>query len=55
MHKKLLRSVLVAAFSVLVAVGASSGFAKVKQDVRADSAWPLIAPHVVGAKSGAVS
>jgi len=42
MGKKMLRSVLVAAFSVGVAFGVVSGFSEAKGDVLADSVWPPI-------------
>ncbi|MDT0394260.1 MULTISPECIES: hypothetical protein [Streptomyces] len=38
----MLRSVLVAAFSVGVAFGVVSGFSEAKGDVLADSVWPPI-------------
>jgi hypothetical protein len=44
MRKKMLRSVLVAAFSTVVAVGALSGLVGAKGDTRADSTWgPAVA------------
>lgn len=42
MGKKMLRSVLVAAFSVGVAFGIAGGLSGAKGDVRADSVWPPI-------------
>ena len=39
MHKRTLRSVLVAAFSAVVAFGVLSGLAGAEGDVRADSSW----------------
>ncbi|GLW49167.1 hypothetical protein Stsp02_48280 [Streptomyces sp. NBRC 14336] len=42
MGKKMLRSVLVAAFSVGVAFGVVGGLSEAKADVRADSVWPSI-------------
>ena len=42
MGKKMLRSVLVAAFSVGVAFGVVGGLSEGKMDVRADSVWPPI-------------
>jgi hypothetical protein len=39
MRKRTLRSVLVAAFSAVMAFGALSGLAGTKGDVRADSSW----------------
>lgn len=50
MRKRTLRSVLVAAFSAVMAFGALSGLAGTKGDVRADSSWG----PVVGADSVAV-
>ncbi len=43
MRKRELRSVLVAAFSAVVAFGALSGLAGTKGDVRADSSWGPVA------------
>ncbi|MCX5332631.1 MULTISPECIES: hypothetical protein [unclassified Streptomyces] len=43
MQKKLLRSVLAAAFSAVMAFGALSGLSEAKGDVRADSAWRVAA------------
>jgi hypothetical protein len=42
MGKRMLRSVLVAAFSAVVAFGALSGLFGTKGDVRADSVWSLV-------------
>ena len=39
MHKRMLRSALVAAFSTVVAFGALSGLAGTKGDTQADSSW----------------
>lgn len=39
MRKRMLRSMLVAAFSAVVAFGALSGLAGTKGDSRADSTW----------------
>lgn len=39
MHKRMLRSALVAAFSVAVALGTLTGLAGTKSDTRADSTW----------------
>jgi len=47
MRNKMLRSILVAAFSAVVAVGALSGLSEAKSDSRADSSWPSAAPTVV--------
>ncbi|MDT0465027.1 hypothetical protein RM764_18775 [Streptomyces sp. DSM 41699] len=38
----MLRSVLVATFSAVVAFGTLSGLAGAKEDVRADSVWSLV-------------
>jgi uncharacterized membrane protein len=46
MHKRMLRSALVAAFSAVVALGAVSGLAGTKGDVRADSTWRTSAVSV---------
>ncbi|CAL9513753.1 hypothetical protein ACFWQ6_25910 [Streptomyces coelicoflavus] len=43
MSKRMLRSVLVAAFSAVVAFGTLSGLSVEKGDARADSAWSLAA------------
>ncbi|MER5693137.1 hypothetical protein ACWDBO_17315 [Streptomyces mirabilis] len=43
MRNKMLRSVLVAAFSAVVALGGLSG---AKGDVRADSHWPAAAADI---------
>ncbi|GHA30951.1 hypothetical protein GCM10010372_33660 [Streptomyces tauricus] len=40
MGKKMLRSVLVAVFSAVVAFGALDGLSDAKGDVRADTSWP---------------
>jgi hypothetical protein len=39
----MLRSVLVAAFSAVVAFGALGGLSDAKGDVRADTRWPAVA------------
>ncbi|MEU6505617.1 MULTISPECIES: hypothetical protein [unclassified Streptomyces] len=49
MGKRLLRSVLVAAFSVGLTAGVLSGFASEKGDVRADTTWPAVAHTNVSA------
>lgn len=49
MRKRMLRSVLVAAFSAVVALGALSGFSDAKEDVRANSSWPSVAVNAEGA------
>ena len=41
MRKRMLRSVLVAAFSAVVAFGTLSGLSGAKGDIRADSVWSL--------------
>ncbi|GGR55774.1 hypothetical protein GCM10010220_02020 [Streptomyces parvulus] len=41
MSKRMLRSVLVAAFSAVVAFGTLSGLSVAKGDARADSAWSV--------------
>jgi hypothetical protein len=43
MCSRMLRSVLVAAFSVAAALGVLGGFSDVKDDVRANSVWPSVA------------
>lgn len=48
MRRKMLRSVLVAAFSAAVAFGALSASAETPSDTRADSHWPSV---VTGAES----
>jgi hypothetical protein len=42
MRKRMLRSVLVAAFSAVMAFGALGGHSDVKGDTRADSHWPAV-------------
>lgn len=42
MRKRMLRSVLVAIFSAVVAFGTLSGLSGAKGDVRADSVWSLV-------------
>ncbi|GAA4304709.1 hypothetical protein GCM10023086_22020 [Streptomyces venetus] len=49
MCSRMLRSVLVAAFSVAAALGALGGFSDAKDEVRANSVWPSVA---VSAESG---
>ncbi|MEU3983884.1 hypothetical protein AB0F77_28040 [Streptomyces sp. NPDC026672] len=44
----MLRSVLVAAFSALVAAGALSGFSGAKDEVRANTSWPAIVASPMG-------
>ncbi len=57
MRNRMLRSVLVAAFSAVVALGALSGFSDAKDDVRANSSWPTVSVDTVidGGISGADS
>ena len=43
MRKRMLRSILVAAFSAVVAFGSLSGLSGAKGDVRADTAWSVAA------------
>ncbi|MER7405351.1 hypothetical protein ABT373_23410 [Streptomyces sp. NPDC000070] len=47
----MLRSVLVAAFSAVVALGALSGFSDAKDDVRANSSWPSVAVNTSGTEN----
>ncbi|GHA29296.1 hypothetical protein GCM10010303_44870 [Streptomyces purpurascens] len=49
MRNKMLRSVLVAAFSVVAALGALSGFAGEEGENRANTQWPAVAVNVAGA------
>lgn len=49
MGKRLLRSVLVATFSVVMAFGALDGLSDAKGDVRADTSWPRAAENVEAA------
>jgi hypothetical protein len=49
MGKRLLRSILVAAFSVLVTVGALGGLASEKGDARADTTWPMVVSKTASA------
>lgn len=52
MGKRMLRSVLVAAFSVGVAFGALSGLSGAETDARADSVWPpIVAQEAVSGDS----
>jgi hypothetical protein len=58
MRNKMLRSVLVAAFSAVVALGALGGFSNVKEEVRANTVWPSVAVNAEaapGATDGAGS
>jgi hypothetical protein len=47
MGKRMLRSVLVATFSAVVAFGALSGLSGTRGDVRADSVWSLVSASSV--------
>lgn len=49
MHKKMLRSALVAAFSAVVAFGALSGLAGAKADTAGDSTWRTSTVSAAGA------
>lgn len=51
MRNRMLRSVLVVAFSAVVAFGALSGLSDAKSDDRADSHWPASAVDVVAVAS----
>ncbi|QEV43346.1 hypothetical protein CP978_18230 [Streptomyces nodosus] len=56
MRKRMLRSVLVVAFSAVMAIGALTGLSEEKGDAPADSTWGAIANDVVisgGAASAA--
>ncbi|KAF3469697.1 hypothetical protein GL259_20975 [Streptomyces sp. Tu 3180] len=44
----MLRSVLVAAFSTVVALGAMSGFSDEEDVVRANTQWPAVAADTAG-------
>jgi hypothetical protein len=55
MWNRMLRSVLVAAFSAVVAFGALSGLSGAKSDIRADSKWPTAATSVQAAGDTSVS
>jgi hypothetical protein len=50
MRKRMLRSVLVATFSVVVAFGTLNGLSDAKGDVRADSRWSV--PGVAAGPAG---
>lgn len=47
MSKRALRSILVATFSAVVALGVLSGLTGAKGDDRADSRWPAVAVSTV--------
>ncbi|MDO0926597.1 hypothetical protein QQY24_14685 [Streptomyces sp. TG1A-8] len=55
MRNRLLRSVLGAAFSALVALGVLSGVSGGKGDVRAVTEWPSVAAHTDATAAGAGS
>lgn len=57
MGTRMLRSVLVAAFSVVAIFGALSGQSDAKSDVRADSKWPAVtvAVAVTASADGGIS
>jgi hypothetical protein len=48
MRKRMLRSVLVAAFSAVVAFGSLGGFSGAKGDARADSSWAVTTATAAG-------
>lgn len=43
MRNRMLRAMLVTAFSTVAAPGALSGFCDAKNDARANSSWPAVA------------
>jgi hypothetical protein len=51
----MLRSVLVAAFSAVVAFGALGGLSDAKGDARADTRWPAVAVSDVPVSDGVTS
>jgi hypothetical protein len=51
MSKRVLRPVLVAITSAVVALGVLSGLSGVKGDVRADTKWPSVAVTTVAAET----
>jgi hypothetical protein len=53
MRKRMLRSILVAAFSAAAALGVLSGLSGTKGDVRADSRWPAVAVSTTSADGSA--
>jgi hypothetical protein len=55
MRNRLLRSLLVAAFSAVVALGALSGLSDVKDDSRANSSWPNVAVNAEAGNSNATT
>jgi hypothetical protein len=50
MRNRMLRSILVAAFSTVVAFGVLTGLSEAKSDSRADSTWPSSTTTVTIAK-----
>jgi len=55
MYKRMLRSVLVVAFSAVAAFGVLEGLSDAKSDVRADSHWPAAVVNVGIADDGSGS
>ena len=51
MSKRMLRSVLVAAFSTVIAFGALGGLSETKRDTRADTSWPAVAESTTLARA----
>lgn len=51
MRKRMLRSVLVAAFSTVAVFGALSGLSDTKGDIRADTSWPAVAKSTTLARA----
>lgn len=49
MRNRMLRSVLVAAFSTVVALGVLSGFSDEERETRANTQWPAVAVNVAAA------
>jgi hypothetical protein len=57
MRNKVLRSVLVAALSVMATAGVWSGYSEAKGDVRANTTWPSVVADAVttGDTNGQIS
>jgi hypothetical protein len=55
MRNKMLRSVLVAAFSAAVALGVLAGSSDAKDEIRANTVWPSVAVNSNGVTSEAGS
>ncbi|MDH6629996.1 hypothetical protein M2271_007846 [Streptomyces sp. LBL] len=57
MRNRMLRSVLVAAFSAVVALGVLGGFSDVRDEVRANTVWPSVGANsdVVTGEAGSVA